>query len=189
MLKVLKVHLLRLSACQDRIALFVLAVDLQQELQAFGIILCEEAAEDLYDIAHMRLHIALGDVAFLQQIEVRMVFAACSFDLLFQFIRFLDRFLEFLAILLFVHDRIANIGGRQFVKRNAVIQCAARGLRIQLQENTAQRGFAAAGFADDTERFALVNVDRDVLVRTNVKTLLLEDGGLRNREVLLQISD
>ncbi len=188
-LEMLEVDLLRLAAVRNDLALFILVVDFQHEAERFRIVLRKETADDLDDVAQMGLLLASCDVAFLQQVGVRMVLAACLIDLLLPFDRLLMRLLESCAVLTDVADRVAHILRRQLVDGGAVIQRAARRLRIELQQNAAERRLSAAGFADDTERFALVNVDRDVLVRTNVKTLLLEDGGLRNREVLFQISD
>ena len=63
---------------------------------------------------------------------------------------------------------------------------AARGLFVKLEKHTSERRFSAAGLTDETERFALINVEGYILV-CSVVYLFGEDGRLRHREILFKI--
>ena len=189
MLIVLEADLFVLTALDKRFPSLVLVIALYHQIARFGIIFCKETAENLDDVAEVRLHFACGNVAFLQQIGICSVFAAGFLNLLLHLVRFRDRFLQTFTILPVVADRVDHIRRRHLVDGRAVIQRTTCGLRIELQQNTTESRLSAAGLTDDTERFAFIDINRDIFVRTNVQTLLLEDGGFRNREVLLQVSD
>ena len=52
-----------------------------------------------------------------------------------------------------------------------------------------ERGLAAAGLADDAERLAFVQRQRDAVDRLHRSDLLLEDDPASNGEVLLDVLD
>src|SRR5206468_11229466 len=70
----------------------------------------------------------------------------------------------------------------------AVDAHAARGGLVQAQDGAAERGFAAARFADEAEGLALVDRERDAVDGTNDTLAAAEQSGPRS-EVLGQILD
>ncbi len=186
---VIIVDLMRFACFQEFVALLVFVVDLHQQVQTLGIILCKESTQDLDDVAQLGLLITLCNVAVLKEIEVCAILAAGSFHFLFQFARFCRSLGKLLPILLFVLERVIHVSRCHFVECHTVIQRAACSLRIQLKEDTAERGFSAARLTDNTERLALININGDVFVCTNIELVLLENGGFCNRKVLFQISN
>ena len=82
------------------------------------------------------------------------------------------------AIFIELMNGIKRILRRHVQQIAAIIHGSAVGLAIELENGAAQRGLAAAGFADQTEYLAFINIQRDSVVRLNGQTAL-------EREVLL----
>ena len=73
-----------------------------------------------------------------------------------------------------IFNHVFHIFRRDFVDLAAVVHRAAVRLLIELEQRAAQRGFAAAAFADQTEGLALVDIQRHAVVCLDVKTLFLQ---------------
>ena len=96
------------------------------------------------------------------------------------------RFVVLRNVFFGVFQSIRNVFGSDRVKRSAVIHRASRGLLVKLEQNATKRRFSAAGLTDETERFALINIEGYILV-CSVVYLFGEDGRLRHREILFKI--
>ena len=92
-------------------------------------------------------------------------------------------------IALGVPERVGHVPGCQLGAGHSVVHGGACRLLVELEQDSAQRGFSAAGLADNAERFALVDVQGNILIRLHIVLLALKDAGLRNGEVFFKIRD
>ena len=186
--EVLGRHLVQAYLLGDLVALLAGLKLLVQQIDALLVLAGIEAAQDLHQIADVGLHLALGQMLGLQQIEVRGILAAGLLHLLVKLFVLLGGFFQ-LAVLLVMADGILHIAGGHAIQRGAVIERAAGRLGIELQQNASEGRFSAAGLAHDTQGLALIDIDGDILIRAHIQRVLLEDGGFGYRKILLQISD
>ena len=80
-------------------------------------------------------------------------------------------------------QRLLDVIRGHLVERAAVVHGAAVSLAVELEQRAAEGRFAAAGLADQAKRLALVDVQRDAVVRADEQALLLQ------REILLEVAD
>ena len=81
-------------------------------------------------------------------------------------------------------DGLFDILGGQLITGRAIVHRLAVGLTVELQQRASERGLAAAGLADEADRFAFVDIQADAVVRLDVQALLFAD-----REILPQVRD
>ena len=82
-----------------------------------------------------------------------------------------------------------HLASRQPGDVAALVDDAAGGRLEQLEEAADERRLPAARLADDPERLALAQRERDAVDRLHGRDLLLEDDPAGDREVLLQVLD
>ncbi len=147
----------------------------------------QEAAEDLGDVRLRGLVLRDRQILVLQVEEGRRLpqltdLGGCR-------VRACLRGVQPGDIALGVPERVGHVPGRQLGAGHSVVHGGACRLLVELEQNSAQRGFSAAGLADNAERFALVDVQGNILIRLHVVLLALKDAGLRNGEVFFKIRD
>ena len=81
-------------------------------------------------------------------------------------------------------DGLFDILGGQLITGRTIVHRLAVGLTVELQQRASERGLAAAGLADEADRFAFVDIQTDAVVRLDVQALLFAD-----REILPQVRD
>ena len=79
-------------------------------------------------------------------------------------------------ILFRMGEGFSYIRGRNLGYRIAVEHRSACGLFVKLENYSAERRFAAAGLTYYAECFALVDIERDFLVCTDIKLIFLENA-------------
>ena len=156
----------------------------KKHIRAFFRVTDGESAENFGNIVKRGFGVASRKILVLQFKERCGI--ALFVALFCKFVCVLLRFMIFRNIFFGIFQGVYNIFGGNCVKRSAVIHSAARGLFVKLEKHTSERRFSAAGLTDETERFALINVEGYILV-CSVVYLFGEDGRLRHREILFKI--
>ena len=198
-----------LFACVGSVRKFALqCLRLQTEVVRLGVQLCnalfahrllteqlrprlgianQKAAHDFGNVRQRGLRLGNRQILRLNLKERRVV--PRRLNLCGQVIRLCLFLFQLRDIAIRMAQGIGDIGGCDRGARDTVIHCRSRRLVIKLEQNAPERGFSAPGFAHNAERFALVDVQRNVLIRADVKLFLLEKARLRNGEILLKIRD
>ena len=181
-----------------------LVVDVQLHLAALGarlaalareMILLEEERDRLLDVLHRDE--AADEVGHVQQrvvhvlvglvdvVALPVLLLAVRQGVVFPFDGFvgLRELAPLRATLVDRLERLFDVHRRDLVERAAIIHRAAVGLAVELQQRTAQGRLAAAALADEAEGLALVDIQRDAVVRPDEQALLLQ------REILLEVAD
>ena len=79
-------------------------------------------------------------------------------------------------------DRLMHIFRSHFFKRTPIVHRAPVRLFVQLEQGTAKRRFSAAGLANQSKRFTLVDIDAYSIISLNKSAAL-------DREVLFKVAD
>ena len=146
-----------------------------------------KSAQNLGYVHQSRFRRSLRKVIILNLIKSSVI--AQFFDQSGGFIGFRLRFAIDFKIFFGVFEGLFNVRGSDFSPRTTVIKRTACSLFVKLQNYPAERGLTATRFADEPERFALVDIYRNIFVGANVKAFLLEQGGFRYRKILFKIRD
>ena len=137
------------------------------------------------EVRHIQQGVVLVLLGFIQLVVLLILRFAVGQRVVFLLdgIQMLPKRVPLFAALVERFQRPLHIARRKLVQRASVVHRASVRLAVELKQRASERGLAAAGFADQTKRFALVNIERDAVVRLDEQTLLFQ------REVLLEVAD